>query len=72
MTTSKPTGQPKEPAHRTPWIFWKTREPVLGKRRREYLLRSLARTACYGVVRGIATTAGGLLVTGTLWWIQHQ
>lgn len=71
-TTLEPTGHPQNPSPRPRWIFWNTWGPSLRKRRRRHLLRSLGRTAGHGLVRGITTTAGGALVTGTLWWIQHH
>lgn len=36
------------------------------------LLRRLARTALFALVRGTATAAGGGLIALTTWWITHH
>ncbi len=41
-------------------------------RRYRRTLRALARTAGFGLVRGIATACGTALVGAVIWWTQHQ
>lgn len=68
-TAPEPTGHPQNPSPRPRWIFWSSQSPDLRKRR---FLRSLGRTAGHGLVRGVTTTVGAAIVTGTLWWIRHH
>lgn len=39
--------------------------------RRQRYLRSLSRTASHGLVYGLASTTGGAIVTGLIWWGQR-
>lgn len=41
-------------------------------RRCRRTLRALARTAGFGLVRGIATACGTALVGAVVWWTQHH
>ncbi|MFI7876061.1 hypothetical protein [Streptomyces salinarius] len=34
--------------------------------------RHIRRAIAFGLVRGAATTAGGLIITGIAWWAQQR
>ncbi|MFJ1562216.1 hypothetical protein [Streptomyces mirabilis] len=73
--TDRPASTPHHPRKGTPRHIWsRTRDRLRqllddGRRRR---LRSLARTAGYGILRGSAGAIGTSATGWIIWWIQQR
>ena len=72
----KPTGNPQDRPACVAREESTTTSPTASHAEGNYpgphrMFRSLTRTASHGLVHGLASTAGGAIVTGLIWWHQR-